>query len=74
MELGDSSATPSTVVETVSAASTGTVVVGITLTTANTLVLRWRVAATHSCKIVTVNDTGVPAFTLVRQFKQTLGN
>lgn len=70
----DSSSTPTTVVETVSAASTGTVVVGITLNTSNTLVLRWRVAAGHSCKLATVNDTGAPSFTLVRQIKQTLGN
>lgn len=70
--LCDSTTTPSTVVETVSSESTGTVVVGVALTSSNTLVMRYRVPAAQRCRLTTTNDTGTPTFTLVRQVLQTL--
>lgn len=70
----DSSSTPTTVRVTAAASSTGTLTVGLALNTSTTLGITWRVPAGDYCKLATVNDTGTPTFTLVRQFKQTLGN
>lgn len=67
----DSSATPTTIVETAQLANTGSVAVALTIS--NTFVLRYRVPAGHYCKLVTGDDTGTPTYTLVRQVKQTLG-
>jgi hypothetical protein len=72
--LCDSASTPTTVVETVSGESTGTLTVGLNLVASNTLVLHYRVPAAHYCRLVTANDTGTPTFTLSRQVKQILGN
>lgn len=66
----DSSASPSTVVQTGAASSTGTVVIGISLTTSTTLVLRHRVPAGDYCKLT---STGTGTTTLVRQIAQVLG-
>lgn len=71
--LCDSSSNPTTVVETISGESTGTLTVGLNLVASNTMVLRWRVPAAHRCKLTTTNDTGTPTYTLVRQLLQTLG-
>lgn len=68
----DASASPSTAVETVSAESTGSVVIGISLVTSSTGVLRWRVRAGDYCKLTTTNDAGTPSYTLIRQVAQTL--
>lgn len=69
----DSSASPTTIVETISSESTGTLTVGLNLVSSNTLVMHWRVPAGDRCKAVTTNDTGTPVFTIVRQRLQTLG-
>ncbi len=69
----DASATPTTIVETVSGESTGTLTVGLNLVTSATQVLRYRVPAGHRCKLTTTNDTGTPTITIVRQVLQTLG-
>lgn len=69
----DSSATPTAIVQTVSAESTGALTVGLSLATSTTLVLRYRVPAGHRCKLTSTNDTGTPTITMVRQVLQTLG-
>lgn len=69
----DASTTPTTIVETVSSESTGTLTIGLNLASSNTLVLRYRVPAAHRCKLTTTNDTGTPTITIVRQVLQTLG-
>lgn len=69
----DASATPTTIVETISSESTGTLTLGLNLASSATLVMRWRVPAGDRCKATTTNDTGTPVFTLVRQRLQTLG-
>lgn len=69
----DASTTPTTIVETVSNESTGTLTIGLNLVTSSTQVLRYRVPAAHRCKLTTTNDTGTPTITIVRQVLQTLG-
>lgn len=69
----DSSATPTTIVETISSESTGSLTIGLNLVSSNTLVMHWRVSAGDRCRATTTNDTGTPTFTLVRQRLQILG-
>ena len=70
----DSSSSPSTVVETAQLENTGALTVGLSIVSSMTQSLRWRAPAGHYCKLTTTNDTGTPTFTLVRQWKQVLGN
>lgn len=70
----DSSSSPTTIVETVSAELTGTLAIGLNLTASTTQVLRWRVPAAHYCKLSTTNDTGTPTYSVIRQVAQTLGS
>lgn len=69
----DASSPPTTIVETVQSESTGTLTIGLSLQSSNTLVLRWRVPAGHRCKLTSTNDTGTPTYSIVRQALQVLG-
>lgn len=71
--LCDATATPSTIVQTISSESTGTLTIGLNLVASNTMVMRWRVPAAGRCRLVTTNNAGTPTFTIVRQVLQTLG-
>lgn len=71
--LCDTTATPTTIVETVQSESTGTLTVGLNLQTSNTLPLQWRVPAGQRCRLVSTNDTGTPTYLITRQVLQTLG-
>lgn len=71
--LCDTSTTPTTVVQTVSSESTGTLTVGLNLVSSNTLVMRHRVPAGQRCRLATTNDTGTPTVSIVRQLLQTMG-
>lgn len=70
----DSSATPTTIVETHSVENTGTLTVGLSVVHSVTGNLRWRVPAGQYCKLTSTNDTGSPTYTLVRQSAQILGD
>lgn len=71
--LCDATATPSTIVQTISSESTGALTIGLNLVASNTMVMRWRVPVSGRCRLVTTNNTGTPTFTIVRQVLQTLG-
>lgn len=70
--LCDSSTTPTTAVQTIGGGQTGTVVVGVALNQTGTVPYYWRVRAGDRCRLVTVNDVGTPAYTLVRQRAQVI--
>ena len=67
----DANATPTTIVQTISNESTGTLAIGLNLQASNTLVVRYRVPRAQNCRLNTTNVVGTPVYTLVRQVEQT---
>lgn len=70
--LCDATATPSTVVAVAGNSSTGTVVVGVALTTGSVYMMSWRVPVSHRCRLTTTNNTGTPSYGINTQRLQAL--
>lgn len=68
----DTNVTPTTIVQTISQESTGSLSVGVNLQASTTMVIRYRVPRGHNCRLNTTNVTGTPVYTFVRQVEQTL--
>ena len=70
--LCDSGTNPTTFITAVGSLSTGSVVVGINLTSGNILAARVRVAAGDRCKLTTTTNAGTPTYSIIGQRIQVL--